>query len=244
MGWRGVNFFRFLGFHCACEGGNRQSPIANRRGSLDFYGGLFGDHVGEAGDVPVGGPHASVAGEGADAVGIIGAVDADAGLAEADPAYSDGVIGAAWEHVKLVGADAAIEHAFVPAECGHGCDADDFPFSGWSGMGAGAGGDGDAGDEGVAVVEVEDGVFAGDDDAAVGEFRLFGEVSGGRHVFKFEGGDVWDADFVAIFKGAEFFAGVEFHEEFDGAMVALAEEFAVGGVGEIFHFGLRGGLGF
>lgn len=110
-------------------------------------------------------------------------MDADAGLAEADPAYSDGAVRAAGEHVKLVGADAAIDYAFVPAECGHRCDADDFPISFRSRIVTGSGGDGDAGDERLAVVEIEDGVFPGDNDAAVGELRVFWEVSGAWHVF-------------------------------------------------------------
>lgn len=108
--------------------------------------------MGEAGDVPICSPHAAVTGEGADAVGIVGAVDADSGLAEADPADSDGIVGTAREHVKLASADAAIQHAFVPAKCGHGRYSEDAPLAWRSRMGAGTRRNGDAGDECVFFV--------------------------------------------------------------------------------------------
>ena len=90
----------------------------------------------EAGDVPVGRPHATVAGEGADAVGVVGAVDADSGLAEADPCDSDGIVRTAGEHEKLIGTDASVEHSLVPAKVGHRGNAEDAPFPRRSGMGA------------------------------------------------------------------------------------------------------------
>ena len=199
--------------------------------------------MGKAGNVPICSPHAAVAGEGANAVGIIRAVDADAGLAEADPTDADGVIRAAWEHVKLAGSDATVEHAFVPAECGHGSNAEDAPFPPGRRMGAGSWRNGHAGDERVAFVEVQDGFFQRDDEAAIRKFGFLGEVPGWRHVFDFEWSNVWDANFVASFQAVELEAGIELHEELDGAMVTLAEELAVAGVGEVFDLGLRGGLG-
>ena len=211
--------------------------------SLYLHWCFLGDHVSEAGDVPIGSPHAAMAGEGADAVWIIGAVNADAWLAEADPADSDWVIGAARKHVEFAGTDAAIKHSFVPPECGHGRDAENPPFSRWSRMGAGTGGNRDARDQRITFIEVEDGVFAGDDDASIGKLRLLREVPCGRHVFDFKRRDVWNADFFSGFEAVELFAGIELHEELDGAMVALAEEFAVCGVGEVFDLGLLGWLG-
>src|SRR5688572_12713829 len=103
-------------------------------GLLNLNRDALRDHLANADDVPIRRPHTAVAGPGADAVRVIGAVNADAGFVKADPTDSDGVIRAGREHVEIAGAFACFEDAFIPAERRHGCDAKDLPISWRSGM--------------------------------------------------------------------------------------------------------------
>src|SRR5260221_14499947 len=96
-------------------------------GLVDVPRHAFPDELAEPDRVPIRGAHAAVALAAADRLRAVRAVDADAGFVEADPSDAHGVVRPGGEHVKILRADAVLEHALVPAEGGHGSDAEDFP---------------------------------------------------------------------------------------------------------------------
>ena len=136
--------------------------VGNRRHLSDFHGGAGADQGGEADGVPVGEADAAGAAGAADGFGIGGAVEADAGLAEAAPEDADGAVRAGLD-VEGLGVAAALaggEELRVIAPVGEfdgvsnfpGAELDELGLAGGdrkrgdeSSVGAGGGGDGGGG---------------------------------------------------------------------------------------------------
>ncbi len=174
--------------------------------------------------VPVGEANTTVARGAANGLGIIRAVNADAGFVQAHPENADQIVRAGRKIVKIFRAHTVIKHAFVIPEPRPNGHTENFPCAHRRRQRRGAGRDGKNTNQLVSIEYFEKMLVCIDKNLARSECGILRDFAFGEF-FNFERQNVRHFERVADLKVFPVFSGIELLNVGFGRMKTLGHEF-------------------